>query len=388
MLKSQQIERNAQASSKQVKRPRNYGVDLLRIVSMCMVVALHVMGQGGLISNVSWPSAHYSVIWIFEIACYCAVNCYALITGYVSVGHKFKYSRLLSLWLQVALTSFAITLIAKLFRPDALDWKTVLKSLVPLYAGSYWYFTAYFGIAFFIPLFNKLIEVISRRQFKLLMLFLIVVFSVIPTVIGRDIFYTNKGYSALWLAVLYFIGAYVKKYGLGQRKKRWYLLSFVIAVGLAEIYQCVTGSQEASRLVAYTSPLIVMSGVSLFLVFINCQFTHRAVIRFIEFFAPISFGVYIISENFTFRSFFVNNRFIPILNHHVWVTVLLMIAITLVIYLVCSMIDYVRLQIFKLAQVDRFTTFLEKCCKRVIGYFIPEDEPGNGGQSGVKPRKK
>ena len=73
------------------KRERNYGIDLLRIVSMLMVVVLHVLGQGGVLKTSTPLSIGYSVAWILEIAAYCAVNCYALISGYVGVNSKFKY---------------------------------------------------------------------------------------------------------------------------------------------------------------------------------------------------------------------------------------------------------------------------------------------------------
>ena len=42
---------------------------------------------------------------------------------------------------------------------------------------------------------------------------LVVVFSVLPTVMGADPFSSNGGYSTVWLLILFIIGTYIRKYG-------------------------------------------------------------------------------------------------------------------------------------------------------------------------------
>lgn len=75
-----------------VNPTRNYGIDALRIVSMLMVVTLHVLGHGGVLKIAE--SEKYWIVWFLEISAYCAVNCYALISGYVGVYSKYKFSNL------------------------------------------------------------------------------------------------------------------------------------------------------------------------------------------------------------------------------------------------------------------------------------------------------
>ena len=70
----------------QLTAKRNYGIDALRIVSMFMIVILHTLGHGGILSSVSIFSGKY-----------CAVNCYALISGYVGINSKYRYSKIISL---------------------------------------------------------------------------------------------------------------------------------------------------------------------------------------------------------------------------------------------------------------------------------------------------
>ena len=80
---------------------RNYGIDLLRIAAMCMVVILHIVGFGGVLTNAKTLSANYEAALFLQIATYCAVNCYALISGYVGLNSKFHYTNIVILWLRV-----------------------------------------------------------------------------------------------------------------------------------------------------------------------------------------------------------------------------------------------------------------------------------------------
>ena len=65
---------------------RNYGIDLLRIVSMMMVVLLHVLGQGGILDGSDPLTVKSETAWLLEIGAYSAVNIYAMISGYVGMG--------------------------------------------------------------------------------------------------------------------------------------------------------------------------------------------------------------------------------------------------------------------------------------------------------------
>ena len=78
---------------------RNYGIDLFRFFSMLMIVILHVLGHGGVLHNGN-SFVDKTLIYFLEIMCIVAVNCFALISGYVNFNKKFSIKRLLYLWLQ------------------------------------------------------------------------------------------------------------------------------------------------------------------------------------------------------------------------------------------------------------------------------------------------
>lgn len=88
--------------SNEMRREHHYGLDLLRILSMFMIVVTHVLGKGGLRSTVEGHvDIYFITTWIIQVLVYGAVNCYALISGYVGIQSRYKYSKLANIWLQV-----------------------------------------------------------------------------------------------------------------------------------------------------------------------------------------------------------------------------------------------------------------------------------------------
>ena len=84
-----------------MKKERNYGIDFLRILSMMFIVILHSIGKGGILDNATILSPQYKIAWYLECFACCAVNIFALISGYVSYRgkeEKIKYSNLINLW--------------------------------------------------------------------------------------------------------------------------------------------------------------------------------------------------------------------------------------------------------------------------------------------------
>lgn len=146
---------------------RNYGVDLLRIFSMFMIVVLHVLGHGKLLTSVNEGSSKYLLLWFLETMAYCAVNCYGLISGYVGYGKKFKLSNLFNLWIEVIFYNVTIAILFKFFNSN-IGLKKIVPSLFPLTLNAYWYFSAYFIMFFFTPFFQYLIDRLSKRKSSIL----------------------------------------------------------------------------------------------------------------------------------------------------------------------------------------------------------------------------
>ena len=95
-----------------MKNTRNNSLDLLRILSMFMVVILHVFGSSGLLRDTLVPG-HYNwyIGHIMHTFSYQAVNCFILISGYFLCTAKFKLKKLLYIYIQVFFYSVIIAIL-------------------------------------------------------------------------------------------------------------------------------------------------------------------------------------------------------------------------------------------------------------------------------------
>ncbi len=355
------LEKICTYSSKECNTCRNYGIDSLRIVSMYMVVVLHVLGVGGVLINLTPFSPSYCIAWILEIASYCAVNCYALISGYVGYGSKHKYSGIVNLTFQVAFYTLVLTALGFLLKGTGELWE-VKASLLSAVSGNYWYFTAYFCAFFFFPYINTLMDNLNQKQAKSLVVTMLVLFSVVPVIVNNDIFKTIGGYSPLWLLVMYVCGAYIKKFGVEQGKRPikyfamyifFVLLTFATVAGMTLANSSFGIIREPSFLVSYTSPLIVITGLCLFFVFVNLK-PRGVVKRVIAFLSPLTFGVYLIHTQY-YSWAYLTDRFTKAAHMNFVYLIFYILFVSFAIYALCSVADYVRVHIFNILKIKELS---------------------------------
>ena len=116
---------------------RNFGIDALRIMSMFMIVVWHVIGQGGVLANTTQFSLNYEIVRLLKILVFCSVNCYALISGYVGINAKYKYTNLILIWLRTLFYAILITLLFAVFVPDKVDSRMWLNGIFPVMRKEY-----------------------------------------------------------------------------------------------------------------------------------------------------------------------------------------------------------------------------------------------------------
>jgi len=331
-------------------KSRSYGIDLLKSVSMLMIVVLHVLGVGGILTASVQGSAANNIAWFLETANICAVNCFGLVSGYVlSKGH-YRRSRLLSLWLRVVFESLIITAVFAIFVRGAVGASDWLKVFTPVLHGVYWYFTAYFALFFFVPYINKMIKSLSGREMASLAFSIVVVFVFLGNVLDTDIFSLHGGYGFLWLLCLYVLGACMRNFELKKNiNKYWFLASYVLCVALAWAFMMLL---QSPRVISYTSPFILLSAMLLLLFFRRLEFKSPKSQKFISMLARTSFGVYIIHTHPLIWGHLLTDRFVAYLKYPIPVTFIAVILTAIAIYAVCTLGDWLAEKFFKLVRID------------------------------------
>ena len=351
---------------------RNYGVDGLRILAMYMIVFFHMQVHGGISSQIHQEANGYAAAGFMAIAAYCAVNCYALISGYVCVSARFKWSGILYLWLQVVFYGVLIACVLRIAMPQNIPGYAWKQGFLPVIHHNYWYYTAYFAMSFFIPLMNASLYAAPKRELGILMIAAVCLFSLFPTILQEDRFSLSNGYSVWWLIILYLLGGYIRLYGQECRFfglfARWGLLIYfcvTIAVWLLLTIIQMSGSSSAvvntmkmDFWLRYDSPFMLLQACALLVWFAEAK-PSESVSRWIEKAAPLTFGVYLIHDNPHVRENLIEGSFgwMAELNAGIYIFVLLGIA--LVIFAVCMLIDYLRLKLFRYLRI-------KEACQRLF----------------------
>lgn len=347
---------------------RNYGIDLLRCLSMMMVATLHVLGHGGVTKAVEVGTVNYWIAWFLEMAAFSAVNCYALISGYVGVNSSGRYRNVIPLWLQVMFYSVGIAVLFELVAPESITRTDLLRSMLPVLSARYWYFTMYVVVLCFAPLLNRGINALDKMTAKWLVAALCVVFSgsqlllnldFLQVVDGSDPFILNDGYSALWMIVLYVIGGCIARFDLFSTvSSGWLVIVNVGCVVFSWLFKCVEetynvlGDSISSYIFAsYRSPMVLLAAITLLLLFARRPVLPKWLHKITAFLAPVSFGVYLIHEQVQVRAAAITDRFAVLVEQPPVLFALSIIGSVLVIYLVCSLIDYGRLWLFRFLRI-------------------------------------
>ena len=131
---------------------RDFNVDLFRIIATVFVIILHVLEQGGVLSNALPNEINYWVACFIEILTFCAVNCFALISGYVMANKTIKVKNITGLWFQALFYSLLISLLFFVFIPETRMIKKMLVAFLPIMGIRWWYISSYFALFFFIPI--------------------------------------------------------------------------------------------------------------------------------------------------------------------------------------------------------------------------------------------
>lgn len=339
---------------------RNYGIDLSRITAMLMIIIMHVLLYGGLLESTEPFTLRHWVVWGIYVFCFCAVNCYALISGYLMWNKHPNIARLLGIWVQVVFYNLVCVAVGAFQFDAALDWKSILTYFFPITSYTYWYISSYFGLMLFVPMLNVALERLDQHTMRsifgigLLMIFLNM-FS------HEDAYHLSGGYSLLWLMVLYLLGGYFAKYRsiekLGLRKS---VLLFVVSISVTMIWKVIfeycntytSWSFPCDLLISYTSPTIILAGIAVFSFFSKVK-SPKAVTKAVKSIGTATLGVYIIHENPIIRYNLVASIGYPLISFHTYTMVPALLGITLAVFIVCTLIELVRAWLFRVCGVNR-----------------------------------
>ena len=291
-------------------------LELLRSVSMLLVVVLHFLGKGGglrALTEERLGAAGY-LAWDMEALAIVAVNVYMLMSGYFLIESSFKVKRLLQLLLQVWFYSIGIGLIAAAFGylPEgSFGIHYLLMLFFPISMNHYWFMTAYVFMYVFTPLISAGIRRLDKKQLQLIIAVLVLCFSVVKSLVPGRLEADMQGYDCIWYLCVFVIAAYIRLYGIPFFKNKGrsflvYLLSAACIVAVTMALRLVylrTGNLGTMLNVCYNYNhiLVLAASVAFFCLFYHIRLKEGIFSNFVCRIAPYTLGVYLWHEHIALR---------------------------------------------------------------------------------------
>ncbi len=344
----------------QVKK-RNANMELLRMISMLMVVMLHGLGKGELLLNLSVDGGvNATIAWLLESLSLGAVNIFILISGYYLIDSKFKIGRLIELVAELlfySVLSFAVSMAFGIETYQEWDIYHLLHVVLPVHMKLYWFMTCYICIYMLLPLISAGVKNIEKKQFGTIIICLLIFECAFKTILPVRITEDEFGYNVFWFLIVFLIGAYYKLYGFK------YVNNFtkgicIYLIGAFLIFLENTaidfisvrfGHLEELEGVSteYNHIFVLMSAIGIFAAFLRKNPMKDGIAKIVTVLSPMALGVYLIHENLAFRyawpKWFGLNRAMG-LNPVIFV--LLVLGAVLSVYAAGTLVDFVRIKIF------------------------------------------
>lgn len=278
-----------------MKTNRLSNMELLRIVSMMMVLMVHLDGASlglpapeGLATLLNGPDCWRLGVESLTIV---GVNCFTMISGYFSIRLR---ARSMARFLGVALFyPVVITVVYGCIRPDRFSWMNLGEACMILSHNDLWYVPAYFCLCLLAPFLNAGCDRLDTRRLAAVWWVFLLYNIWCGWYWGGK--FNPTGYTVVQLVLVYLAGRLFARFappGADPRRRllpRWIALYLVAAAGVMATALYL----PSAKAFAYNSPLVMIESIALFGVFTSLRFTSRAV----NMLASGAFAVYLVHKN-------------------------------------------------------------------------------------------
>lgn len=324
---------------------RKSNMEAMRIFSMLMVLICHCGFPNGLPDSATClgnPIKNFILILIDGLSVVC-VNCFILISGYFGIRCTLK--GIFNFIFIVLFYGFFIWLTVDI-GIEGNNWLNI-KSLV-FSIKDFWFIWAYLGLYILSPVLNSFIEKASKKEFLSVIgpFFLLAFLGCLTTLTGLDI---ESGYNTILFIGIYLLGAGYHKFYLSEKWITWkkglaLYLGVTLISSLIFFLACTLLSSIRLRLcfyfifTNYSSIFVVLASLGVLIFFSKVNFQNKI----INWIGASAFSVYLIHMNVAVKPYYISVAKYLYDNNTPISWVLSVLIFTILVFLVCVLIDQIR----------------------------------------------
>lgn len=306
---------------------------------------------GGGLSSYKDISVNLVICEVIEGICMIAVNCFILISGYWGSDATFQWKKVFKLALQIWVYSVLIYFALFITGVVKFEFKDFIYAIFPISTNMDAFSTEYLMMYILSPFINILLKNLNKKQFENLLLILVAFFVLWPDLfsfMGTTIEF-GGAYGIVWFLVLYITGSYIKKYPhdeISIRKRfKFYCftgllipLSCIVAIVLYNITGITKFWDFKQLFYHYNSVLVYPASIAFFGFMLKVNIKSLSINKVIQYFAPTTFGVYLIHDNRFLRKV-IWEALSPVQFSTSHILILYWIICVVGIFVVCAMIE-------------------------------------------------
>lgn len=278
-------------------KKRQTNIELLRIVSMALIIGHHFAVHGGFYFHTPQVTGNMLFLQFLNVGGKIGVNLFVLISGYFLITEQqLRREKVWKLWVQIFFYSVVIFAIACLTGLVDFSVLGLLGAVFPVVSKQWWFASAYFVVFLLSPWINRKLLGLTEKGYRRMLQvwgifwFLLPVLTWLPERL-RDV---------IWFLYLYAAAGYLRLHGREKGAACWFswaAAAFVVTYG----YAVVRLYAMAKSMPVYETTYFNMYEIQVFLTslllfrgFLEWRLPESDRIKTL---ASLSFGVYLIHDS-------------------------------------------------------------------------------------------
>lgn len=329
-------------------RTRNSALELLRIVSVWMIIGCHFATYGGFSFEPTELSASRFLYGLWETGGNLGTDIFVLISGYFLIENRslsVKREKAFLLWGQVFF--YSLLLFGVSFWLGTGEWsiKNVIRTLFPVTFSRWWFASVYFVLYLLHPYLNRFLHTLTRAEYRRFLTVTLLLFCLVPTLSASRF----VGSELIEFFLLYSLAAYIKLHEAERKRTpaRCFLFGVLFWAALYATYVALMligtkiSALSALSLWFYGRNSVLTLGAALCF-FCAASASKPFENRLVNTLSSAVFGVYLIHEHPSVRVFlwekvfcgasYADSAFLPLL----W------LGTVFSVYIVCTGIELLR----------------------------------------------
>ena len=273
-------------------KQRESNFELLRIISMFMILALHAdffaIGAPDVEAFHDTPLSA-STRLLIEMMSIVSVNVFVMISGWFGIKPSLKgFANFLFQCLFFLVGIYAVGLLSGYVPLSAKG----VASCLTISSGYNWFIRAYLGLYVLSPILNAFLEHCSKRQLE----YVLIAFYTFQTFYGfiGNVDFFCSGYSTFSFIGLYLLSRYLRLYGTALSKSGGVVYLISVLVNVLLYYVLMKMDVQRIHTTGYVNPLVIIGAAGLIMWASQLRIKQSRLINFI---AASSFAVFLLHVN-------------------------------------------------------------------------------------------